>query len=88
MSQLVSNPDQFIRIPGHKPTPFREAVTWPEATPDQVGPQAWDVFFRVDPKENNGFRTFSIKVTEDLYEFALYARATRRYAEYAKRRLA
>lgn len=85
----VSNINQFIRVPGYPPTALAQALqnwggvsTHEYRVSDKETPQEFrtvrEILFTTDQGE------FSIPVTEQVYEVALYTRASFRFANWMR----
>ena len=85
----VSNINQFIRVPGNPPTALAQALqNWENVftneytVSDPETPQEYRQVREVVFTTDEG--TFSIPVTEQIYEVALYTRASVRFAGWMK----
>lgn len=85
----VSNINQFVRVPGMPPTALAQALQhW-----DEVWTHEYTVSDPETPGEHRTVREvlfstekgqFSIPVSEQLYEVALYTRATKRFGDWMR----
>lgn len=90
-----SNINAFVRVPGHPPTALGKALQeWDNVTPvtrwvsDPETPsekrREFTIQFREGDPTFGGDRTYEIAVSEQIYEAALYTRATKRFTDWMR----
>lgn len=81
MATLVTSIHQFVRIPGQKPMRFSESLDLPGAEVVEDGGKWWASWYAHTPQQQ-----YVAPITENVYEQALYAFATARFAKFIERK--